>query len=158
VAMMWTSTAFVRYLEEIADFPIRAFALPRGVRSAVPTGGTHFVMLKSAPRELKQAAWRFVQFLLEADPAAFWSRETGYLPVTRPAIEQLEHSGFYASHPSYRVAVDQLVVAEPWPWSTGLFRIQREVVQPRLERAVLENLDPRRALADARRLAVESAR
>ena len=157
VAMIWSSTAFVRYLEETADFPILAMPLPHGVRGSVPTGGTHFVLLKSAPRELKQGAWRFVRYLLEPEPAAFWSRETGYLPVTHAAARQLEQSGFYAAHPNYRVALDQLRVAEPWPWATGLFRLQREVVQPRLEAAVLERRDPRQVLAEARRLAEGNA-
>lgn len=156
VAMIWSSTAFVRYLEETADFPVRTQPLPHGVRGAVPTGGTHFVLLKSAPGELKQAAWRFIQFLLRADNAAFWSRETGYLPVTTAAADSLKN-GFYADHPNYRVALDQLAVAQPWPWSKGLFRIQREVVQPQLEAAVLERLDPRAALRRARQLAKESA-
>lgn len=157
VAMIWTSTAFVRYLEETADFPVRAMPLPHGVRGSVPTGGTHFVLLKSAPHELKLAAWHFVRFLLQPEPAATWSSETGYLPVTRAAVERLTTSGFYARHPNYRVALDQLTVAEPWPWSKGLFRIQREVVQPRLEAAVLERRDPSQALAEARRAAEDSA-
>lgn len=156
VAMIWSSTAFVRYLEETADFPVRALPLPRGVRGSVPTGGTHFVLLKSAPSELKQAAWRFVRFLLEPESAAFWSSETGYLPVTTDAAQLLETSGFYARHPNHKVALDQLQVAQPWPWSKSLFRIQREVVQPRLEAAVLEKLAPGPAMADARRLAQES--
>ncbi|HYP90785.1 MAG TPA: ABC transporter substrate-binding protein [Polyangiaceae bacterium] len=158
VSMIWTSTAFVRYLEETADFPVRALPLPHGVRGAVPTGGTHFVLLKSAPRELKRAAWRFVQYLLEPEAAAFWSTETGYLPVTTDAAQRLESAGFYARHPNYRVALDQLAVARPWPWSKGLFRIQREIVQPRLEAALLERLAPERVLAEARALAVEAAR
>jgi sn-glycerol 3-phosphate transport system substrate-binding protein len=156
VAMIWSSTAFVRYLEETADFPVLALPLPRYVRGSVPTGGTHFVLLKSAPTELKRAAWRFVRFMLQADAAAYWSSETGYLPVTTGAIQKLESSGFYAEHPNYRVALDQLAVAQPWPWSKGLFRIQREIVQPRLEAAVLEGSEPRAALAEARRLAKES--
>lgn len=156
VAMIWSSTAFVRYLEETADFPVLALPLPRGVRGSVPTGGTHFVLLKSAARELKQAAWRFVRFMLQPEAAAYWSSETGYLPVTTGAVERLESSGFYDKHPNYRVALDQLAVAQPWPWSKGLFRIQREVVQPRLEAAVLEGSQPETALADARRLAEES--
>lgn len=158
VSMIWSSTAFVRYLEETADFPVRAMPLPRAARGAVPTGGTHFILLKSAPGELKQAAWRFVRYLLGAEAAAFWSRETGYLPVTTDAVALLETSGFYAEHPNYRVALDQLSVARPWPWSKELFRIQREVVQPELEAAVLERRDPQRALDDARRLASEAAR
>lgn len=157
VTMIWSSTAFVRYLEETADFPLRALPLPRFVRGAVPTGGTHFVLLQSAPGELKLAAWRFVRYLLEAAPAGHWSRETGYLPVTTPAVTLLESSGFYAQHPNYRVALDQLGVARPWPWSRGLFRIQREVVQPRLEAALLERLDAGRVLAEARALASEAA-
>jgi sn-glycerol 3-phosphate transport system substrate-binding protein len=156
VAMMWSSTAFVRYLEETADFPILALALPRSVRRSVPTGGTHFVMLKSASSELKQAAWRFVRFMLEADEAAYWSSETGYLPVTLGAVQKLEARGFYGKHPNYRVALDQLAVAEPWPWSKGLFRIQREIVQPRLEAAVLEGQSAEHALGEARRLAQET--
>jgi sn-glycerol 3-phosphate transport system substrate-binding protein len=158
VVMMWTSTAFVRYLEETADFPVQALPLPRGVRAAVPTGGTHFVLLKSAPSELKQAAWRFVLYLLGPESAAFWASETGYLPVTTAAARRLETSGFYAQHPNHRVALDQLSVAQPWPWSKGLFRIQREVVQPRLEAALLEHLDPVGVLAEARTLAGEAAR
>ena len=156
VAMIWSSTAFVRYLEETADFPVLALPLPRGVRGSVPTGGTHFVLLKSAPKELKQAAWRFVRFLLEPEAAAFWSSETGYLPVTTESAQGLEKGGFYAKHPNYRVALDQLSVAEPWPWSKNLFRIQREVVQPRLEAAVLEKLEPSRALSEARSMASEN--
>jgi sn-glycerol 3-phosphate transport system substrate-binding protein len=155
VAMMWSSTAFVRYLEETARFPVLALPLPRGARASVPTGGTHFVLLKSAPAELKRAAWAFVRFMLEAGPAAHWSSETGYLPVTVAAIEQLESSGFYRKHPNYRVALDQLAVAQPWPWSRELFRIQREIVQPRLEAAVLERRPAQRALDEARQLAAE---
>jgi sn-glycerol 3-phosphate transport system substrate-binding protein len=156
VAMIWSSTAFVRYLEETADFPVRAAPLPRGVRAAVPTGGTHFVLLKSAPDELKQAAWRFVRFLLAPESAAFWSSETGYLPVTRAAAEKLEKSGFYAQHPNYRVALTQLAVAEPWPWSKTLFRVQREIVQPRLEAAIVERSSAERVLNEARLLAGET--
>lgn len=156
VAMMWSSTAFVRYLEETAAFPLRTLPLPHGVRGAVPTGGTHFVILKSAPSELKLAAWSFVRFLLRTDSAAFWAQQTGYLPVTTEAAAELSR-GFYRQHPNYQVALDQLAVARPWPWSKGLFRIQREVVQPRLEAAVLENLDAARVLREARSMARESA-
>jgi sn-glycerol 3-phosphate transport system substrate-binding protein len=94
--------------------------------------------------------------MLSVDSAAVWSRETGYLPVTTEAAQKLETSGFYAQHPNHHVALAQLSVAEPWPWSKALFRIQREVVQPQLERAVLERIQPARALAEARRLALES--
>ena len=40
VAMIWNSTAFLRYLEDNAKFEVGAAALPRDVRASVPTGGT----------------------------------------------------------------------------------------------------------------------
>ena len=66
-----------------------------------------------------------------------WATRTGYLPVTARAVEQLEGSGFYRRHPNDRVALDQLASVRPWPWAPELFRIQREIVQPSLENAVL---------------------
>jgi hypothetical protein len=38
-----------------------------------------------------------------------------------------------------------------------LFRVQRELVQPRLEAALLEQLDAARVLSEARQLAREAA-
>jgi sn-glycerol 3-phosphate transport system substrate-binding protein len=149
-AIVWTSTAFLRYLEENARFPVIAAPLPRDVRAAVPTGGTHFVMLRGAPARDKEAAWAFLRWMCEPDQAISWATRTGYLPVTRAAVARLEREGFYASHPNDRVAYDQLAAAQPWPWSPTLFRVQREVVEPRLESAVLGNLDADVVLTSAR--------
>jgi sn-glycerol 3-phosphate transport system substrate-binding protein len=153
VAMIWTSTAFLKYLEENARFPVIAAPLPRNQRAAVPTGGTHWVILKSAPDPEKAAAARFLEFMTRTEPAIDWATRTGYIPVTRPAIAELTRRGHYQRHPNERVAVDQLSVAEPWPWSTQLFRVQREIIQPRLEQAVLAGGEARGLLDEARNLA-----
>ena len=44
----------------------------------------------------------------------------------------------------------QLKDADPWPWAPTLFRIQRDVVEPRLEEAVLSNRDAKATLDEAR--------
>ncbi|MBK7582821.1 MAG: ABC transporter substrate-binding protein [Myxococcales bacterium] len=153
VAMIWTSTAFLKYLEQNAPFPVVAAALPAEQRRSVPTGGTHWVMLRSAPREKKQTAWAFLRFMHETESAITWATRTGYLPVTKAAVAKLEADGHYRQHPNDRVALDQLDVARPWPWSPQLFRVQREIVQPRLEGAVLGGRDSHSALDEARSLA-----
>jgi sn-glycerol 3-phosphate transport system substrate-binding protein len=152
-AMIWTSTAFLKYLEENARFPVVAAPLPRGTTQAVPTGGTHWVILKAAPAEEKAAAYRFLMFMHRPQQVIDWATRTGYIPVTRGAIDQLTRRGHYDRHPNDRVTVDQLAVSMPWPWSTSLFRLQREIVQPRLERAVLAGGSARSLLEQARRLA-----
>ncbi|MCL2448273.1 MAG: ABC transporter substrate-binding protein [Polyangiaceae bacterium] len=150
VAMMWSSTAYVRYLEDNASFPVQAAPLPRQSRASVPTGGTMFVILRGAPEEEKQAAWEFVRWMCEREQASTWAARTGYLPVTMPAVDHLVTSGFYARHPNHRVAYDQLANVDPWPWAPELFRIERDVVEPRLEDAVLTGRDAREVLEEAR--------
>ena len=73
------------------------------------------------------------------------------MPVTRTAVAELTETGYYAAHPNDRVALDQLDSVEPWPWSPALFRVQREIVEPLLEDAVLTRRDARDALDEARR-------
>jgi len=154
-AMIWSSTAFLKYLEAHAPFKVIAAPLPARDRFAVPTGGTFWVVLRSAPSAEKEAAVRFLRFMHERSQVIEWSTRTGYIPVTNAAVSALRDRGYYAAHPNDAVALDQLAVADPWPWSPELFRLQREIVQPRLESAVVENRDAATVLAEARALALE---
>jgi sn-glycerol 3-phosphate transport system substrate-binding protein len=149
VAMMWSSTAFVRYLENSARFPVLAAPLPSDARASVPTGGTMFVLMRAAPDEEKQAAWDFVRWMCEPEQTIAWSTRTGYMPVTRPAVELLVERGWYVRHPNDRVAYDQLADVDPWPWAPELFRVERDVVEPRLEDAVLTGRDARALMQEA---------
>jgi sn-glycerol 3-phosphate transport system substrate-binding protein len=157
-AMLWTSTAYVRYLEENASFRVVAAPLPSDVRASVPTGGTFFVILEGAPAELKAAAARFLAWMSGPGPAASFATRTGYIPVVEDAIEELRRAGYYAAHPNDAVAMRQLADVDPWPWAPSLFRVQRDVVEPRLEDAVFRRLDPRAVLGEARALARKHAR
>lgn len=148
--MIWTSTAFLRYLEQNAKFPVIAAPLPGHVRRAVPTGGTFFVAPRGAPPKMRGAAAAFLRFMAEPAQANHFATRTGYLPTSRTGVAILEREGHFASHPNDRVALDQLGAAMPWPWSPRLFRVQREAVQPRLESAVLERRDAHEVLEAAR--------
>ncbi|NUQ72302.1 MAG: ABC transporter substrate-binding protein [Polyangiaceae bacterium] len=154
-AMIWTSTAFLRYLEENAKFEVGAAPLPIDVRASVPTGGTMFVMPKGAPAREQEAGVVFLRWMMQPAQANEWATKTGYMPVSKEGMRILEESGYYNKHPNDRVAVDQLAHAFPWPWAPGLFRVQREAVQPRLEQAVLEQRDARATLDEARKAASE---
>ncbi|MEZ4306973.1 MAG: extracellular solute-binding protein [Polyangiaceae bacterium] len=149
-AMIWTSTAYLRYLENSAKFPVVAAPLPRDVRAAVPIGGTLFVMPRGSSEEIQRAAHRFLAWMMEPAQANAWATGTGYMPVSEAGLRELRESGFYRAHPNDAVAVEQLKVAMAWPWSTRLFRVQREAVQPRLEEAVLSQKDAGGVLAEAR--------
>ncbi|MDC0749101.1 ABC transporter substrate-binding protein [Polyangium mundeleinium] len=155
VAMIWTSTAFLKYLETNAKFPVGAAPLPGDVRRSVPTGGTMFVVPAASSEHERPAARAFLQWMMQPRQANEWATRTGYLPVSQKGLAELEASGYYREHPNDRVALDQLKDAFAWPWAPTLFRIQREAVQPRLEEAVLARRDARATLDEARRAAGE---
>lgn len=154
-AMIWTSTAFLRYLEETAKFPVGAAPLPQNSRASVPLGGTLFVMPKGAKKLEQEGAAAFLQWMMQPAQANEWALKTGYIPVSQAGLRRLESEGYYIQHPNDRVAIDQLSCVSPWPWAPILFRVQRQAVQPRLEQAVLERKDARAMLDEARRSALE---
>lgn len=154
-AMIWTSTAFLRYLEQNARFDVGAAPLPADVRASVPIGGTMFVMPRGAPRAAQEAAFAFLSWMMQPAQANAWATRTGYIPVSLRGVKELHQEGYYEKHPNDAVAMSQLAHATPWPWAPGLFRIQREAVQPRLEAAILSRRDARATLDEARRAALE---
>lgn len=149
-AMIWNSTAFLKYLEQNARFPVVAAPLPADRRRGMHTGGTYFVILQGAAAEEKAAGWAFVRWMMQTDQVIEWATSTGYLPTTHSAVRRLEQAGYYDQHPNDRVAIDQLEFARPWPWSSDLVQISREVVQPVLEEAVLGGGDAATLLSRAR--------
>lgn len=149
VAMIWTSTAFLRYLEESAGFPVVAAPLPRHRRAAVPTGGTFFVIPRGTAGPALEAANAFLHFMVKPTQANAWATATGYMTVSREGMNALESSGALAHRPNDRIAYDQLASSVAWPWSPALLRVQREAVQPRLEEAILGSRAPADVLRDA---------
>ena len=137
VGMIFTSTAFLNYMTENAKFKVGTAFLPAKVKSAVPTGGTYFVLMKDAPPAQKDAGWAFIKWMTEAEQTISLSKATGYMPVRLSAINSPVMQSFYKDNPNYKVALDQLKHAQKFPFSPALFEIQREVIQPNLEAAVL---------------------
>ena len=158
VAMIWTSTAFLSYLTDNADFEVGAAFLPGFRRRGVPTGGTFFVMMREGDREAQEAAWAFMHFMMQPEQTAYWSRRTGYMPVSRRALELPEMLELYEENPNYRVALDQLEHAVPFPFSPALYTIQRRHIQPRLELPVLGLQRCEESLSEAAAAAAETLR
>jgi sn-glycerol 3-phosphate transport system substrate-binding protein len=156
-AMIWTSTAYIRYFEDNAKFAFATAPLPKKVRHSVPTGGTFFVMPRGTPVKQQRAAAAFLAFMLGPEQANRFATETGYIPTSRAGLRDLESSGYFAQHPNHRVAIDQLASSRGFPWARSLLRVEREIVQPHLEEAVLGKKNAREALTDAQHMALEDS-
>lgn len=149
VAMIWTSTAFLRHFEDNAGFEVATAPLPGDKRRSVPTGGTFFVMPRGVPDHEREGGLDFLRWMMLPEQANHWATSTGYMPVSLTGQKMLRDRGYFASHPNHEVTLKQLAHAQPWPWAPHLFRVQREVVQPRLEAAVLQHKNAREELSRA---------
>ena len=136
-AMIYTSTAFLNHMTESAKFKVGTAFLPGKIQQAVPTGGTFFVLARDAPAPQKEAGWAFIKWMTEPAQTISLSKATGYMPIRTSAVNSPEMQDFYKQHPNYKTAIDQLRTAQRFPYTPGLIEIQREVIQPNLETAVL---------------------
>ena len=50
-----------------------------------PTGGSGIGIIRYVPATRKQAAWQYLKFLSRPENSAFWTVQTGYLPVVKAA-------------------------------------------------------------------------
>ena len=88
-------------------------------QNAIIGGASLWVLNGKSPDVYKGVA-KFFSFLASPPIAAQWSEETGYLPITKTAYEYLKKQGFYAKNPAREIAIKQMLLHPPLPWTRGL--------------------------------------
>jgi sn-glycerol 3-phosphate transport system substrate-binding protein len=77
-------------------------------------GGASFWVMNRGPNaqrsadELRGIA-EFFRFISQTDVAARWHTETGFLPVTQAAFNQVQDAGFYTQNPGADIPIQQLL-------------------------------------------------
>ncbi|QPA27286.1 extracellular solute-binding protein [Brucella anthropi] len=106
------STASHAAVEVSAKFPWNATFLPhekdRTAHNSVIGGGALWAMKGHSDDEYKGAA-AFFDFLAKPETQVWWSKNTGYVPVTTTAYEALKSEGYFEQHPTRAIAVEQLM-------------------------------------------------
>jgi sn-glycerol 3-phosphate transport system substrate-binding protein len=135
-AMFIESTALLAaYESAVQGFQIGTGFVPyeEGQKPGVTTGGGAAVMPASLSPDKRRAALKFLKWLIATEQTAEFSRQTGYLPLRKSAVELLKKSDFYVQHPNYLTAVEQLEFAREAPalpsWSAAWPPIARAVTQ-----------------------------
>ncbi|MGA8113885.1 MAG: ABC transporter substrate-binding protein [Actinocatenispora sp.] len=113
IATVVTSTGGVRTVTEAArkgHWEVGTAFVPRRTEQVVPTGGGGLSLLAYAPSERKKAAWEFVKFLARPDNAAYWTVQSGYMPVVQKAVEEPDLAKLIDNDPNFSTAVRQLSI------------------------------------------------
>ena len=110
-AQMASTGGLTRFVRE-ATFDWGTAFLPEGPAGfGCCTGGAGLAVL--AASEKQDAAFKFVAFTSTPENTAWWSLQTGYMPVRKSARENAELVAFWDANPQARVAVEQLELTRP---------------------------------------------
>jgi len=75
---------------------------------SVPIGGAGIGIMANAPKEVQEAAWKFVSHAASADSNALWFASTGYMPLNKHAAAVPVAAKALATQPGIDVAIRSL--------------------------------------------------
>ena len=154
-AMVLQSSAFIGDFKNSLTFDWGTGQLPHWgppypKANTILGGATLWVLRGHEPADYKGVA-QFLKFIAEPPQQMWWTATTGYVPITRTAVRNLEDDSFYQKNPEQWTAVSQLLNAKPTPNSRGLrlgnYVQVREAIELELEnifngrKTVKEGLD-----------------
>ena len=94
-----------------APFELGVAPLPCDVICAAPIGGATLGIVATAPQEVRDGAWAFIEFATTVENNAFIFARTGYLPIIEGAIDHPLAQEVIDASPAYLVANSQLEIA-----------------------------------------------
>ena len=126
----------------------------------VPGGTGHplliergLVIFNLQPEEEQEAAWKFIKWLVEPEQQAQWFAGTGYLPVSRAAVDLPAARDVVVKYPLFQVALDLYMNSPTTPAALGAllgpFWQVREALNTGVEAMLAGTKDPDQALKDA---------
>ncbi len=144
------STGSLTGILEAAKFEVGTGFLPAGPEGpACPTGGTGVAISSDRTPEQQLAAGMFLKFLTSTDSTAYFSSNTGYMPVRTSARDSDIMAEVYAKSPQFRTAVDQLETTRVQDWGRVFVPGGDKELTTALESIILQQGDPEQAFATA---------
>jgi sn-glycerol 3-phosphate transport system substrate-binding protein len=92
---------------------------PYKKQNTIVGGATLWVMKGQKPGDYKGVA-RFMKFIAEPHQQMWWAVTTGYVPITKTAVKNLEDGYFFKKSPEQWTAMSELLNAKPTPNSLGI--------------------------------------
>jgi sn-glycerol 3-phosphate transport system substrate-binding protein len=117
VGMMYITTGWMGNIIKNSPFEVGVAMLaagPTGIRR-VPTGGNGLVLPAKTAPEKQKAAWKFLKWITDVPQTVHWAKSTGYMPLRLSAANSSDLQSYFQKNPSFKVAVEQMQFASPFP-------------------------------------------
>jgi sn-glycerol 3-phosphate transport system substrate-binding protein len=159
-AMAFSFSSALRSVLDVVEAGVEGVEIGVTGLPGVP-GGTGYPLLINRglsilnlrPEEEQQAAWKLIKWLVEPEQQAEWFAGSGYLPVSRAAVDLPAARDVVAKYPLFQVPLDLYLNSPTTPAALGALLGPFWQVREELSRAVEAMLsgtkDPDQALKDA---------
>ncbi len=127
------------------------FMMPKKERYATNIGGENLYLFKTNPTKEK-AAWEFAKFIMSADFQVDWAKTTGYLPVSKSAVNSTKYQAYLKENPVVKTFVDQMQYGFARP-SIPAYNSISSALGKEIEKALYQTKTPKQALDDAAKAA-----
>ncbi len=165
-ALIFDSTSDVAIINN-SDFPVTTGFIPHSdssERNGVMIGGAALWLIDSGDAAENAAAWQFMKFMAEPAQQVTWHMGSGYFPVLTSVQESDQIQAFWAEHPNFVTAVDQLASTKTvlddgstnyavLGGRAGPFPAIRRIIVDAYGRVLDDGLTPQEALDEAADLA-----
>ncbi|CAH1224097.1 hypothetical protein PAECIP111891_05625 [Paenibacillus allorhizoplanae] len=148
VAMVQHTSAVLKTYLQNAKFEVGVSFIPGDKERKSHIGGAGIVMMEGAQAKQKEAAWKFIKFMTDAEHNIKWAEGTGYLPTHKSVLNTDEGKQYFAKLPQYKAVFDNFdnVVGRPQhPAYPEFSKKYMEVVG----KMILENADPEPTMKEA---------
>lgn len=147
-AMCVASTSAYPYIKKGMTSKWFAAPLPTYKEDKQLYYGTNIAMFNTGTSEQKLAAWMFMKYLTNPENTAYFSMQTGYMPVRKSVINSEEYKAFLDENPVKKVPLQYL--DKGWVGSRSVGTIQAlNALGEELEQVFTGNKTVDEALKDA---------
>ncbi|NJN81963.1 MAG: ABC transporter substrate-binding protein [Caldilineaceae bacterium] len=138
-AMM--STGSMGGINANAEFEFGTAFLPKKEQFGCCTGGAGLAILTNTPEEKRPGAAQYIAFASNPEQTAFWSQNTGYMPVRKSALESAEMQAYFEEFPQFKTATEQLALTQPQDSARVFVPNGDQIIGKGLERITVQSED-----------------
>lgn len=148
VAMIWHTTGNLANIRKNATFDFGVAPFPGNPNPASVLGGGNLYIFKEAPKEQKDAAFKFVKFITSDDVLADWAVQTGYVAPRDGSWTTRTLRDYIAREPQALIALKQIPNSVP-EFSTHENARTTKILNDALSSALTGTKTPEQSLTDA---------
>lgn len=149
-AIYFTTSPGLSYVEKSVAGKFQWAVAPLPYKSkelqATPLAGTDIAMFKQASQAEREAAWKFIKWLIKPENVAKWAIETSYIPIRKSALALM--GDYFLKYPHMRQSVEQLPYIKYDPNLSSWYDARGKLSEA-VETAFLQKASPKEALEAA---------